>query len=77
MVIEDMKNVIGDTKIEDFPDPDDVEDLPLEIVAAVEKGRDVVVLEWLGEPPVPGRRINAKYRQFQDLNLLRLASIKK
>jgi hypothetical protein len=60
---------------DDLSDLDDVEDLTYEIYKAVEDGKEDVVLKWLGEPPVPARRINAKYRELDDRNLLHMAAI--
>jgi RING-type zinc-finger/Ankyrin repeats (many copies) len=76
--IDEMKHLIGDDDVdlENLPnDPDEVEDLPKEICHAIDDGRDDVVLEWLGKPPVPAQRINGKYKEFESFHLLHFAAM--
>jgi hypothetical protein len=67
--IAELEQIVGDAEVL-LQDDDDVEDLPDEIGRAAERNDVETVLTWLGPPPVPAKRINAKWRQKMNRTLL-------
>jgi hypothetical protein len=70
--VAQMEEGVGDVEnlLQDNTEDDNVDDLPDEITRAAGDNNIQSVLDWLGPPPVPTRRINAKCREHMDRTLL-------
>eukprot|EP00536_Pseudo-nitzschia_multiseries_P003387 jgi/Psemu1/185752/e_gw1.52.23.1 len=73
--IRELEEQIGDgVVLEEYIDKLNHEELPPEIGIACENNDVPTVLEWLGDPPIPFRRINAKNSKSNEMTLLHHAT---